>query len=106
MRKLWFALSLALLGSVLTLIMGLMSDIRLLALFNRFCISFIFLGLCGYITAVIVEKFLVIETKDLKKKGQNVDIISEQERTSESIQEDSFIPLTPDSLEHVSRTKD
>lgn len=106
MRKLWFALSLALLGSVLTLIMGLLSDVRLLALFYRFCVSFIILGLCGYVIAVIVEKFVVMDTQELKTKGQNIDIISEQQQPSENDQEDSFIPLTPDSLEHISLPKD
>jgi len=105
-RKLWFAVSLALLGSVLTLIMGLLSDVRLFALLNRFFISFIFLGLCGYGIAVMVEKFVLNNSKDLNKKGQNIDVISEQQQPSETDQEDAFIPLTPDSLEHISRPKD
>lgn len=85
-----------------------MSDVRLSTTMYRFLVSFVIFGIIGYVLALTLEKkYTRNNLISSNTKGQNVDIVSEQELTGgDSSKQDSFIPLTPDKLEHISARKE
>lgn len=107
MIKRRFTCSLALIGSALTVIIGLLHDVRLSTIGYRALVSLFIFALIGYILGVTAEAFLMRLMENIKPKGQKIDIISEDdvtgmdELTASADTDTEFRPLTPDNFNHL-----
>lgn len=107
--KLRLALGLALIVAVLTAGFGLMHGVRPLTVLYRTFISLLVFAVGGYILGSGAELLLARWLAGIKPKGQNVDIVSEDDGlvTNDELIHPShaaqpFSPLDPNELERLS----
>ena len=70
------AFYLALISGTLTVMIGLMENVRLLTIGYRSVISIIIFAICGYIGGSIAERFIKEIESASKPKGQKLDIMA------------------------------
>lgn len=103
MFKLKITLCFALIAGMLTVIVSVLKDVRILTTLCRMLVSAFIFGIIGYICGHITEIFLNVLLSKMKPKGQNIDIVSEQENKDSSAQPVSdFSPFNKDDFEHIS----
>jgi hypothetical protein len=108
MLKQRLTLFLALTGSLLTIIIGMLNDVRLLTIAYRALVSLFIFALIGYVLGLAAEMFLQRLSATIKPKGQKIDITSEEEviatdyLTAPDDTETEFRPLTPDHFDRIS----
>jgi hypothetical protein len=108
MLKQRLTLYLALTGSLLTVIIGLLNDVRLLTIGYRALVSMFIFALIGYVLGIMAEMFLRRLLADIKPKGQKIDITSEDNvigvdyLAEADDTETEFRPLTPDNFNRIS----
>lgn len=103
MTKLRIALSLALISSVMTGLAGILQGARPLTVFYRICIALLIFSALGYIVGGFGERWIGTLLRKQEEKGQDIDIVSQQKPVHETNSNSSFVPLTPEKLERVSR---
>lgn len=106
-NKLRAALVLALFAGIVTMAICFINNTRPYTILFRTVITFLLFGVCGFWLIGRAEPFYNKLKGEMKPKGQNIDIVSENEQSemveTEAIQE--FTPLTPGNLEHLTRPK-
>jgi hypothetical protein len=102
--KLKFTLCFALVAGILTIIVSILKDIRILTTLYRMLVSSVIFGIIGYILGYITENFLIVLVAKLKPKRQNIDIASGKE-TEDSLTQpvsNHFNPFNKDDFKHIS----
>ena len=108
MFRLYIALGPAVVAGTLTFLSGLLQDVRPLTLIYRTLISSIIFAAGGFMFGSYLKKFPERQQTTLKPKGQNIDIISEDniagtdELLTPAPAENEFSPLTPNDFDHIS----
>lgn len=108
--KLRIALFLAAVAGFLTIASGLLNDTRSVTALYRAGISATVFGCCGFLLGGIAETLFLTPLKNVKLKGQNIDIIDKGEADDEFVvsqqlqSDEEFRPLTPDMVKRVYRT--
>lgn len=106
MLKLRFALCLALIVGILTLINGVFHGARAVTIVYRVVISTIIFSFAGYYLGVIAESFLKATLIRNIEQRQHLNVISEQQTADELPIEAPFSPFTSDNFEQISRPKE
>lgn len=104
MLKIRLAFSISITAALLTIIFAILSDLGIVALTYRTLISAIIFGVLGYLLGLVIEKFIGKLTNQHQTKGQNIDIIADEETLSDN-EVASFSPLDPDTYEKISTNK-
>lgn len=104
MLKIRLALIISLSAASLTIIVGMLSDIGMVALAYRTLVSIVAFGVLGYLLGLTMERFIINLTNQSKTKGQNIDIIAKEDVFSDN-ETTSFSPLNPDTYEKISTNK-
>ena len=100
MLKSRLAFSASVVAAILTIVFGILNDIRFGSLVYRSFISLVTCGFVGYIAGLLIDNYYTQPISDIKTKGQNIDITSKEEETATAVIS-SFSPLTPDKLEVI-----
>jgi len=101
--KLRFAVCLALVVGITTVIISVLNEARPMTILYRTIISISVFGVCGYFLGSAAETFLLSLLPPLKTRGQKIDIISEKENSDSP---NTFDPFTPDKFEQISSPKE
>lgn len=104
MLKLKFAIGFALSAGILTIIVSILKDVRILTTLYRMIVSAVIFGLVGYICGYITDNFLKVLLEKLKPAGENIDItteIKDQDNSSQPVS-NNFSPFTKNDFEHIS----
>ncbi|MDR3592782.1 MAG: hypothetical protein P4N41_24250 [Negativicutes bacterium] len=102
------ALALAVLGGILTLLIGFLQDIRPLTIGYRSFVSAVVFGVCGFLLGNTIDSYQQRAEEDLNAKGQTIDIISKDDDSvitppeAESTAETGFRPFSPETFDRVS----
>jgi hypothetical protein len=101
------ALTLALIGGILTLLAGLLQDVRPLTIGYRSFVSCLVFGVCGYLLGSMIDSYQQREKENIKPPGQLIDIISKDENIDigqpavTEPADNGFRAFTPDTFEQV-----
>ncbi|MDR3563778.1 MAG: hypothetical protein P4N59_20410 [Negativicutes bacterium] len=102
------ALSLALAGCILTILVGFISDVRPMTIGYRSLISLLVFGILGYLIGGVIETFSDRVKADFVTKGQNVDIVSNNDEDihpsasgTSSPNEHHFSAFSSEQFEHI-----
>ena len=106
MLKLRIALGLGLFVGGLTLTIGILHDTRPLTILYRVAISAILFSCVGYGLGIMFENFLKDILVKLSSKGNNVDIVTQQEEVNEGEKASEFSPFNSTDFEHISRPEE
>lgn len=104
MLRLRLAIGLALICGVLTLVSGLVSNVRWLTVFQRTAVSVVLFSSIGYLLGKIIEiKFLNLVKTDLSPdRGQPE---ARDDLSDNTSLDSSFSPFTSDSFERIKKAK-
>ena len=102
------ALTLAIIGGILTVLVGFLQDVRPWTIGYRSVVSSIVFGVCGYLLGSMIDSYQQRIEEDFKPEGQNIDIIStdaDTDNTQPAIaasSDETFRPFTPDTFNQLS----
>lgn len=102
--KLRVSLILAVAASILTISVGLFNGIATTAIVYRTLVSTVLFSVLGYICGQFAERFLQQEVDKPEMKGQNFDIIANEDQEAE-LPVSEFTPLSPDNFENITLTQ-
>ena len=107
MLKLRIALCLALIVGTLTLTYGMLQGARTATIAYRSITSVVLFGFIGYGLGFIIENYLkkLLVEKDIKK-GQEIDIVIEQQPIEELSDNPEFAPFTADNFQQMTRPEE
>lgn len=102
--KLKIAICFALIAGILTIIVSILKDIRILTTLYRMVVSAVIFGLVGYICGYITDNFLKVLLEKLKPAGENIDITTEPKvmESPSQVVSNNFSPFTKNDFEHIS----
>lgn len=101
------ALTLAIIGGILTLLAGVFQDVRLMTIGYRSLVSSLIFGICGYLLGNVIDSYRQRLEDSIKPKGQTIDIISKDEDPEISQpplpepENTGFRPFTPDTFDQL-----
>ena len=106
MLKLRIALGLALIVGTLTLTNGLLQGARAATIVYRTIISVVIFGFMGYGLGFITERYFgKVMEKDINK-GQEIDVVSEEQSLEELSSKSEFAPFIAENFQKMKRPEE
>ncbi len=107
MLKRRLAFTLAVIGGIMTVLVGFLQDIRPLTIGYRSLVSGLVFGVCGFLLGSMIDSYQQHTPDVFKPKGQTIDIISKDDDTeiglpaTEPSGESEFRPFTAETFDHL-----
>lgn len=102
MWKIWVALGLATIASVMSISMGWINQARAAVILYRMLVAFAVSFCAGYAACFAAEKHLVPLLLAKRESGETAQAQEAHEEPSAQVKEEGFTPLTADDLTRVS----